>query len=290
MLVTPELLKKMNACEEGLAFITRFYPNGIEISDLLKIKQVPKEFFHWGRKKFSVTDEELALYFEACGIKNSDPCWYSENVIDSKNIVKSQNIENSSGIFHGKDIKDSQDVCRAEQVLNSNRVFDSEIVSDSARICNSNNVSKSCNISSSKMIAFSENIVDSFDVFESSELRGCNKATASHFCSGSSSITNCMFCNDLNEAEYHLFNKPIDKKRYELIESQYKRFMPLNMNLVESWPEELLTETILNPIYKFNDWYSLIPPNFWKWVATLPGYDAMIMYGITLVPEVLQNK
>jgi hypothetical protein len=96
-----------------------------------------------------------------------------------------------------------------------------------------------------------------------------------------------MFCEGLENAEYHIFNKPVDKKMYELFETQYKKYMTGQLEFISNWPQNLVVSTHVSPTRKFDDWYHPISEKFWKWIRTLPGFDSMLIYNITMLPEIL---
>ena len=137
------------------------------------------------------------------------------------------------------------------------------------------------------MVANSRNVIDSKNVFGSSEIIKCNTVTDSHFCQNCTNIENCLFCYDLHDAQYCIFNKPVDKNRYEMIARQYQKYMDTLLAFMREWPCELLVEMYVAPTRKFDDWYAPISDKFWKWVRTLPGYDSMMLYNITMLPEIL---
>ena len=127
MLITTEVLRKHKGCEQGIKYIERFYPEGAEIMTLIRDRHINKEFLHWGREHLSVTDEELAAYCEVCRIVNTDGFWYSQDVRDSKYVIKSKNVEGSTSIFESNDIVDSTDVVGGENIEYSHQIFYSHI-------------------------------------------------------------------------------------------------------------------------------------------------------------------
>ena len=72
MFITADLLRKYGACEQGIKYIERFYPNGAEMIDVIRDRHISKDFLHWGREYLTHTPEELAAYFTACDIINSE--------------------------------------------------------------------------------------------------------------------------------------------------------------------------------------------------------------------------
>ena len=289
MFITIDLLKRFKACEDGLKYMERFYPDGVEMIDLIKDKHIPKEMLHWGRAHLTHSAEDLEAYCAACNIVNTEVFWYSEKVRDSKNVVKSKNVAASEGVFSSNDIKLSFDIVSSEFVENSKQIYSSNMIDNAKRILHCANVSDSVNICHSTAVARSKNVYRSQDVFDSSEIIDSSGVTGSHFCNKCSNITNCMFCFGLSDAEYHIFNKPVTKARFELFEQQYKRFMnsefDIELNFIKGdWPECLVTGIVpTNTV--FNVWYEPISDKFWKWVKTLPGYNAMALYNQTMLPR-----
>lgn len=90
MFITVELLKKYKACDNGIKYIDRFYPNGVEMIDVIRDRHIPKEMLHWGREFLTHSEEELVAYMQACNIVNTEGYWYSQDVRDSKYVIKSK--------------------------------------------------------------------------------------------------------------------------------------------------------------------------------------------------------
>lgn len=287
MFVTLELLRKHNASEQGIKYIERFYPNGAEVIDIIRDRHISKEFLHWGREHFTTNAEELAAYCIACDIVNSESFWYSQNIHESKYVSKSKNIFNSSSIFESQDIDSSKDIVSSENIENSNQIFFSSMIDTSQKIYKGINITESTNVCNSTMVARSTSVIDSFNVFDSSEIVNCISVSNSHFCRDCKNIKHCMFCEGFGDAEYCIFNVPIDKDHYEMIEKQYQKYLKELLAFVRDWPEELAINEIVLPTKKFDDWYHPISEKFWKWARTLPFYDSMLLYKITMNPEIL---
>lgn len=287
MFITVDILQKYQACEQGIRYIQRFYPNGAEMIDIIRDRHISKEFLHWGREHLTHSPEELEVYARVCNIINTEGYWYSQDVRDSKYVIKSKQVTASIGVFGSNDIVNSNDIADSESVLDSKQIFGSSMVDDSEKVFKSQNITRGINICNSTMVADSKNIIDSCSIFDSSEIiRGLN-VSDSHFCQDCKEIKHCMFCDGLEEAEYCLFNKPIEKKHYELFEKQYLKYLIERLDFIREWPEEMLSSRYISPTKKFDDWYHPISPRFWKWVRTLPGFDSMLMYNITMLPEIL---
>jgi hypothetical protein len=96
-----------------------------------------------------------------------------------------------------------------------------------------------------------------------------------------------LFCESLDGVEYYIFNKPVDKDLYEMLEEQYLKYMGGQLNFIKEWPEDMAVSVYISPTRKFDDWYHTISDKFWKWARTLPNYDSMLLYNITMLPEIL---
>lgn len=289
MFLTADLLKKYNACEQGIKYISRFYPTGANLIDIIHDRHISKEFLHWGREHLQVTPEELEAYLEVCGIVNTENHWYSQNLHDCNFIVKSKDIDNSQRIFNSNDVSNSSDIVYGDTIINSEQVFTSSMVTDSHKVAHSTNVTASDNVCFSTMILSGENIYNSKNVFSSSEIIRCDTVTDSYFCQDCKNIKHCMFCKDLEGVEYYLFNQEVDKERFELFVQQYKRFMTSFLAFAPCWPSGLVQAYSPAITQKFDEWYKPVSDKFWKWVRTLPGYSAMMLYNITMNPTFL-NK
>ena len=287
MFITADLLREYDACGPGLKYIERFYPNGAEMIELIRDRHMQKSFLHWGREHLIVSELEEQAYCEACKIVNSKNFWHSVDILNSENIVGCKHIENCRRIFDSNDVTNSIDVSHGENVLDSKQVFDSIIIENSEKIYKSKNVSNSVNVCNSIMISNSKNISSSKNIFDCLDIIECETATNSYFCKNCANISNCLFCSDLKDAEYHIFNTPVDKKRFEVFMTQYQKYQTEPLRFVEEWPEELITTSIVKTLTKFDEWYKLIPEKFWKWARTLPGFDPMLIYNITMLPEIL---
>lgn len=289
MFLTVDLLKEYNACESGIKYINRFYPNGAELIDIIYDRHISKDFLHWGREHLQVTSKELEAYLEVCDIINTENHWYSQNLRDCNFIVKSKGIDNSQRIFNSTDISNSFDIVYGDTITNSEQVFTSSMVTDSRRIAHSTNITSSNNVCFSTMVLSSKNIYNSKNVFSSSEIVKCDTVTDSYFCQDCKNIRHCMFCKDLEGVEYYLFNQEVDKERFELFVQQYKRFMDAFFAFAPCWPKDLAQAYSPTITQKFDEWYKPISDKFWKWTRTLPGYDCLMLYSITMNPMFLDK-
>ena len=287
MFITLDTLKEKGACGPGVRYFERFYPNGAEMIDVIHDRHIHKEFLHWGRRWLDVSEEELKAYCKVCNIVDSEGFWYSQDVYNSKTVVKSKGIKDSTNVFRSIDISNSADVADSENIENSQQIFYSSMVDTSNKVIKGQNIVESTNICNAITVVRSTNVIDSNTVFDSSEIINCNMVVNSYFCQDCTNIENCMFCEDLENIEYHIFNKPVDEKMYKLFEKQYKKYLTENLSFIRDWPSEIVGNQHITPTRKFDDWYHPISEKFWKWVKTLPGYDPMFVYNITMNPDFL---
>lgn len=207
-----------------------------------------------------------------------------QNIQDSQYIVNSNDVDSSSFVHESADISHCSDVYRCDDATNSSLIFDSQFIYDSEKIFGVTNAVKSCNVLNSARVYNSVNIYSCSDINDCSELRHCNKMEKSFFCADSKNLKNCIFCSNLEDKEYYIFNKPISKEMFEIILAQYMRQtkdMELDY-LREPWPENMLIPSLPNPFAYHNKHYLQINDKFWRWARSVPGYDADLLYNITL--------
>ena len=199
---------------------------------------------------------------------------YSSNCEDIEN---SQFAHNSSGVYNSSDISDCL------EVENSTKIFKSQFVTNSKKVLDSSNVENSENIVLSNFVYNSHNIYDSEDILRCSELRECHSLTDSYFCAESKNLKNCLFCHKLCDKEYHIFNKPVDKDRYENIKNRYLRLVDFDLPYLKvEWPHQILRS--LEPVKNlhYSKHYQNLSDKFCKWIVTLQNYDDEIFYYLTL--------
>ena len=137
----------------------------------------------------------------------------------------------------------------------------------------------------SNAIFNSQNIHTSDNVLHSSEIRGCENVTDCSFCADCKNIINCLFCYGLEDAEYYIFNKPVDKQRFGIIQRQYhNQFSNIELSFVKNnqWPQDMLIATTPIPYRFYDKHYVNFSDRFWKWVKSVPNYDALLLYKLTL--------
>lgn len=216
-----------------------------------------------------------------------------KDVVNSEYIVHSNRVEDSGYVFDSEDITACNSITSSLLAERSNNIYGSEFVYDSYRIVGSKNITNSQDIIFSNCVINSHDIawcsnikwsgfVSDFTGGRTKELNHC------YFISNSRELDHCLFCTNLIGAEYCLFNKHIAPEEYDIYVKQLgsilKDWRP-ELVLHDYWPTETIPldyPVIQRNIYKQ---YINLPDKFWRWVKTLPGYDADIMYSIVFNPK-----
>ena len=217
----------------------------------------------------------------------------SNNVVDSEYVVHSNNVEDSTYIFDSEDVKSSHNVTNAFIVEHSKNIYGSEFIYDSFRVVSSKNATGSQDVVFSDCAVNSHNISCARNVkwsgYVSDMIIGRTKdLDHCYFVSNSERLNHCMFCVGLIGAEYCLFNKHFTPEEYDIyvkqLNSILKGWRP-ELVLHDYWPTE--TIPLDYPVIQRNicKQYINLPDKFWRWVKTLPGYDADIMYSIVFNPK-----
>ena len=278
MFINNEILEKYGACASGKKFINRLYPNGVEIIDLLDNRHIPDEILHWGAEYLPVSAEELEKYYQRVNVVDSTNCSMSSKITKSNNIFKSINISNSNFIKLSQNVIDSENISSSQSIKTSKYVNNSISVEYSELIVNSKNITKSVNIANSSDLDYC------FNISNGKNLLNCDTMYNSSLCeySGFSSfLIDChkvLFCSQLNQSSFMLFNKPISESLFYEIWEQYKTITK-NVEIIEDSSNIFYNGA---PIVRFDIMFKKLGEDFKNWVKTLPNYDNFIMYQITL--------
>lgn len=207
-----------------------------------------------------------------------------QNIQDSNYVVNSNGVDFSSFVHNSTDISHSSDVYKSDDVTNSNQVFESQFIYSSDRIFGVTNADNCVNVLISKGIYNSVNIYACSNIMGSRELRHCEDVSFSYFCADSKNLKDCMFCVGLEDKEYHIFNQPVTKEKFDIILKQYLHLMD-NVELDylrEQWPRDMLIPELPNPFAYHNKHYLQLNDKFWRWARSVPGYNPDLLYQITL--------
>ena len=88
-----------------------------------------------------------------------------------------------------------------------------------------------------------------------------------------------------------MFNQPIEKEEYDMFVTQLRQMLKgAELKLTKNgWAADQVPLEAPNIQYNIILQYSALPEVFWRWVKTLPNYDPMILYNITMQPHLLTD-
>ena len=200
MYLTSDTLKKYNACDTGLKWFERTFPNGAEIIDVINHKYANKSFLHWGYINLTTTPTEKEAYRKKlkinCGEANYS-IYQSDNVAGCSYITHSSHVDGCERVFYSNEVRDSNDILRSNNVENSKFIYSSDFVYDSERVINGKN------INGSQAIVNSEYIVNSHHIFGATNIKNSayisdigfaetKQISDSYFISGSKNLNHCL--------------------------------------------------------------------------------------------------
>lgn len=289
MYLRPDDLLKYGGCYVAYSFMQRYYPDGAELTELMKHKYVTDEFLHFGFDNFEANDEEKALYYEILNIKCDNPAsiYHCRDVEGCYLVTRSQRISNSTNIKDSTDINHSEYVVSCDSVENTLRASNSSFIYDSNSVIDSVNITNSAHVAGSKYVVDSTSIIDCENAIGCSWLRHCRAVEDCFLCADCHDLKHGLFCDGVS-GEYMLFNKPIDPKQFELIKRQLLLVMrDWKMTVMGEWQLEGLSWSAPKKNLNYITQYADAPKKLWNWLATLPGYDPMMLYRITFQPHLL---
>lgn len=289
MYLTREILDKHNACGIGVNWFNENYPNGVELIELINNPKIKREFLHWGFSHLNTSEEERQAYYNRLKIIdcNTDTIYKCHNITHSDYIVDSYNIEDSSYIFSSSRVEESNNVSNSKIVAQSGCVYNSSFVTNSNRVLGSINVTDSWNVVNSEYVVGSKSVINGNMITDSYFVGGlaqgrCMDVTDSAFIFECKNVKNCLFCTNIEDKEYQLFNKPISERHYKIV---MKQLLDLLENedaiLALEWPCGQIPLDIPRVNRNLAKQYEHLPEEFWEWVESLPNYDPWILYSIT---------
>lgn len=281
MFLTNEILIEYGAVDNDRKMFCNLYPNGTELLNLFKNKDIPKSFIFWIEENLPINSKEIEKFLEICNIKNSALVYQSYNVEESNLISYSNDVYSSEKIRNSHFVYNSNNCDASRDIEESSFITESSEISNSIFCINSQNVEKSSDISRSLNITESEHIFQSKFVIKSKVVYNSNMIENCFFSSFMENSKNCLFCSGLDFEEYMLFNKPISKPVYDQILRSL--LIKLKHEKIELYlqGENDFSRVIISPKFSFTSFFQEISPNFWDWVKTLPNFDDFVLYNIT---------
>ena len=286
MFITVELLQEKLACEPGILWFKRHFPDGAEMIDVIAERTVTPDFLHWGRANLDYSQDELSAYIKKLNIVNSNYVYESNDIEHSVFVSLSSRVDGSRNVCRSHDVIDSKNIIGADSIERSHNISNSMFCYDSDRVVCSKNVNNSTDIVMSDYVINSHYIVNATSVINSqyigSWIGTTSKITDSMFINNCYNLKNCLFCSEAQNDENLLFNQKIDPAQIEMIKKQLT-------SILKEWKPKLYQEDWEEEIVPFNApklernlgvMFSELPDRFWDWIKTLPGYDPNILFAI----------
>lgn len=299
MYLTIDVLEKYGACGSGVKWFKRHYPEGGELMEVIQNPKIDTHTLHWGYEHLPTTEEEKAKYRELlhidCG-ENYKTVYKSDHIKDSAFVTHSKEVADSTYVFHCNSVENSNSISSSQNVQNSSQIFHTDFCYDSNRILNSQNITSSSNVVNCGCAVNSTSVFNAGAVINSSFVSnilplGSKNIRNSHFISDCFNLKNCLFCHGITDGEYLMFNQPIEKEEYDMFVAQLRQILKgAELELTKNgWPADQVPLDAPNIQYNIILQYSSLPEVFWRWVKTLPNYDPMILYNITMQPHLLTD-
>lgn len=286
MYITIDILQKRGACQEALDFFSKHFPEGVEMLHMIEHGHIPEHFLHWGYQHLDPNEQEIAAYWKKVKVVNSQGVHESYDVAQSTLVSQSKYISNSERVHDSEQVDKSELVISSKFISGSDHIARSEFIDDSNYIVGCQNVNESSQIIDSVYIMNSHGVFESSNIINSHAIWKSENLTNCNFCFNCHNLTNALFCENVTDDECYLFNKKIDKARFDMIEKQYQRYAKNFITLMDKWPEDGKHSPA--KYYDYRKHTKQIPESFWAWVKTLPGYNSDILYSITFNPLFLK--
>lgn len=298
MFLSSELLEKYNACKSGLKWFEKTYPNGVELmkfledsSSLIYSNDAILEALYWGYRILPYDEREKEKYREVLDIDTSEQVFESLCVMNSEKVIRSRKIFNSKNIDGGVSVsksigvRQSRDIRDSLCILNSFDVWDSRWISTSSEVRISHDIQDSTNVLFSGNSAWCNNISGCNGLFHSSDCQEVYYSTNMNNCH------HCLFCKDLTDASFRIFNCPVTEKDFFVILELVQKPFIIHTIPIASWHKK--ENTYFGYTWKglidSSQIYTGVPQSGFDFLYTLPNYNAWLMYQLTLNPKSFQD-
>lgn len=159
MRVTVDLLKKHEACEDGVDWFNEHFPNGGTVDRIIKeiIKndiEVPYNFVWWFYNHIQ-QDERL---YKFCDVYDSGSVNWCHNVKTSTSVNHSDNIDTCKGVHWCTKVSKSTGISHSDGIIDSDGVILSRGVSSSNGISESSGISNCFGVSCSFGVVNSDGV------------------------------------------------------------------------------------------------------------------------------------
>lgn len=273
MKVTLELLKRYGARDSFIQFIEE---NGLDGAPLIKVLEtdIDSEDLYFLSKYFNLEEDEWEKFSKKVYIVDSTNVWNSKNVENSTAVMESRYVSDSFNVRYSSDISNSNHIFRSSNVDDSTDVVDSEYISSSERVVESDNIGMSEQVENSSRISWSENIMDCENledcgfVYKSSDLK------SSFFCGFMKNSNHCLFCSNMEDKEYHIFNEPVGKDEFAKVMDELRERLQVEApRMIEVLEDQYVADKRISFGRRYDNVFRGLSEDFYGWVGTLPNYS-----------------
>ncbi len=304
MFITYDLLKEKGACDSGLIWFKKHFPNGCELNEqaIAAVQDAPTEYIWWFYNNIQ-QDERL---YRLCAVKISNGVNRSKDVNFSDGVSYSLGVNCSNGVNRTDSVSYSNGVNRSEQVHISSGVNFAKGLYRSCGINESNGIESSKGVCSSCNIARSQGVMNSLNVSQScgvgcsggvNRSNGIDQSYGVDWSGGvfnsfgvvnSFGVSNALFLAD-KERAYSIFGKEVSEKRFnEVQRNLYVRlgsWRPTVTNIKETYLAnriecEPTTIKGAHEVSRKEVWADM-PKAAIEYVKSLPEFDAEMFERIT---------
>lgn len=286
MFLTANIVREKGACEAGIKWMERYFPEGGELKDVISHEKCPDLFLHWGYNYLPADEEERKVYRERMHIESQKPKTISDSseVNNSEYVFMGRKIKDSAQISSSKEVTDSFIVQASRKIDKSKRIFNSKEVQESMDVYDSNNIKNSQNIVNSSEIINCADILNGQEISDSFYIIGteekAKKIRNSYFIFNGNELHHCLFCDTVNSSQFLLFNQPISEQEYDIY---VKQLMELkeewHPSFLSAWTSEQLP--LIPPTQLQEDQYCMdIPIQLLSWIKNLPNFNQQILDNI----------
>lgn len=298
MFLSNEILKKYNACEQGLEWFDRHYPDGVELMDFLDsarefVGPASKilELLYWGYRMLPYDEREKEKYREILDIDTSKQVFESFHVVNSEKVIRSHDIYNSSRVDRSVNITKSFGVQESSDIQDSTAILKSFDIWSSYRIAEASNIQNSYDIQIASYAKFSCNSARCNNITGCQGLFDGENCLEVYFSTKMENCHHCLFCKDLTDASFMIFNQPTTEKDFFVILELIKEPFVRHILPIAIWQpnEDTYFGYIWRGFISSSQIYSGIPQSGFDFLYTLPNYNSWLMYQLTLNPKSFQD-
>ena len=286
MFLTADIVREKGACDAGIKWMERYFPEGGELKDVISHERCPELFLHWGYNYLPANEEERRVYWDRMHVNCQKPRTIndSKEVDNSECVFMGKKVKNSSQVSSSKEVSDSSIIQASKNIEKSKRVFNSKEIQGSMDVYASNNIKNSQNIIYSSEIFASNDILNGQEISDSFYVIGTEekskKIKNSYFIFNCNNLSHCLFCDGVDSQQFLLFNRPITEQEYNVYVEQ---LMELKQNwhpsFLSTWKREQLP--LIPPSTLSEDQYcDDIPEQLLSWIKNLPNFNEQILSNI----------